>query len=238
MNMANMYPRKAVVWRGAILGGLAHAVMAAENSFYADSRYWAGQDYVATNQQGLYGTVSIEGSLMIATFFDRESDRSPYLAGKNHDIDRLFQGCPVCHRCLLETRANLAPDLLGDGTRCATAAFWDDEEDDEECVTAVDPWEVVLNEGARLIRIELIEDIEEALSEWQVDMDMKQEQVVFTRSLFARKIAQPTGMIDLTRAEVTFLRSTSGKPSDKKTDEERMTVCRHRLAALGILMPC
>jgi hypothetical protein len=208
--------------------------MAAENASYGFARSWVGQDYLAEDEQGLYGTVSFEGNQLLATFFDTRSSRSPYRDLKNYDLNRFFLGCPPCVRCLLDTRPNLAPELQDQDVRCATTAFWSDG----DRLAAADPWEVVLSEGARLIRIELMEDIDEALAEWQVEMEMKPEQLRFARSLFDRKITQGPGMLDLTKAEVAFLRATSEQPSDERSDEERMTVCRHRLAALGILMPC
>ncbi len=231
--MRNGYPKAAVVWRGAILGGLAHAIMAAENAFYGLSRSWIGMDYLADNQQGQYGAISFEGPLVVATFFDSKSPRRPYHRRKSYDLRRLFRRCPPCHRCLLKTRPNLAPELFEEGVRCATTAFWNVG----DLLTAADPWEVVLEEGARLVHTELMEDIEEALGEWQVEMDMKPGQLLLARSLFDRKMAKPTGIIDLTKDEVAFLRSTSEKPSDEMCDEERMTACRHQLAALGVLMP-
>jgi hypothetical protein len=55
---------------------------------------------------------------------------------------------------------------------------------------------------------------------------------MFARSLFNRKMAQPDATIDLTQAEVEWLRSTSEEPS-----EEGLADCREQLAAIGILMP-
>jgi hypothetical protein len=231
--MSGEYPKSSVVWRGAILGGLVHAIMAAENAHYGFARSWVVQDYLGENDEGLYGTISFEGKLLVATVFDSESPRSPYRGQKNYNLSHLFKGCPSCHRCLLETRPNLAPELQDEGIRCATAAFWNDK----DYLAAVDPWQIVLNEGGRLFQIELMDDIDKALACWQVEMEMKKEQLAFARSLFDRKISQGIEMLDMTNDEVAFLRSTSEKPNDEKINEERMTVCRHRLAALGILMP-
>jgi hypothetical protein len=232
--MSGRYPKSFVVWRGAILGGLVHAIMAAENAYYGFARSWVGQDYLGENDQGLYGTISFAGKLLVGTFFDSRSPRGPYRDPNNYNLNRFFEGCPSCHRCLLEMRPNLAPELQDKGIRCATTAFWNNG----DFLVAADPWEVVLNEGGRLIRIELMENTDEALTEWQMEMEMKPEQVAFARSLLDRKMAHGIEMFDLTKDEVAFLRSTSEKPSDEKSDEERMTVCRYRLAALGVLMPC
>jgi hypothetical protein len=151
----------------------------------------------------------------------------------NYDFDRFFQGMPPCHRCLLETRRQLAPTIFDEGTRCVTTSFWNDG----EYLTAADPWEVVWHEGARLVRIELLEDIDAALAEWQVEMEMKPEQVAFTRSLFLRKVAEPTKMLELTQDELEWLRSTSADPKDDNMMEERMKLCRNYLAALRVLLP-
>lgn len=233
--MADTYPKCIVLWRGAILGGLVHAIMSAQNALWSSFRNWQGQDYVVMNMEGTLGMISFDGECgqrIVGTFFDSQSPQSPYRAS-DYDPERLFLGMSPCHRCLLETRRRLAVDW-DEGVPCVTAAFWDDG---EEYLTAATPWQVVLDEGGKLIHIELIEDITEAITEWQTHAGMTPEQAALTRSLFDRKMTQQTGMIDLTKDEVAFLRSTSEKPSDEQSDEERLTACRHRLAALGILFP-
>ena len=111
---------------------------------------------------------------------------------------------------------------------CITAAFWDEG----EYLTAAAPWDLVLAEGARLVRIELIEDIGEALAEWQEGYQMTNEQLTLARSLFNRKMTQPEAPIELTAAEVEWLRSTSEEPNEKG-----ITACRDKLKAIGILIP-
>ncbi|HEV3256092.1 MAG TPA: hypothetical protein VG013_04370, partial [Gemmataceae bacterium] len=109
-----------------------------------------------------------------------------------------------------------------------TTAFWDAGEH----LTAADPWEVALAHGARLVRIEVMEDIDQALAEWQEDYEMSAEQVAFARSLFNRKLAQPEARIELTEADAEWLKTTSEEPS-----EEGIAACREKLAAIGIRMP-
>jgi hypothetical protein len=229
-------PKCIVLWRGAVLGGIVYAVKSAENALFASYRYWVGQDYVVTNMEGIDGMVSFDGERgerVVGTFFSSDSLRSPYRRPETYDVDQFFRGMPPCHRCLLDTRRR--PTVEWDeGIPCVTSAFWDDG---QEYLTAADPWDAVFNEGAKLVRIELTEDVHAAILEWERQAGMSPEQVRLTRSLFDRRMAQEYGMIDLTKAEVAFLRSTSERSSDEGGNEERMTLCRHGLAAMGILTP-
>jgi hypothetical protein len=89
--MTETFPKSSTLWHGVILGGLAHAVMTAENSLYGDYRHWLGQDYLAEDQEGLYGTISFEGTLLVATFFDTSSPRNSYNGtGNEYDLLLMF----------------------------------------------------------------------------------------------------------------------------------------------------
>jgi hypothetical protein len=83
-----------------------------------------------------------------------------------------------------------------------------------------------------LVQTELIEDLDEALAEWQEGYEMTPEQVAFVRSLFSRKAAQPDATIELSPTDVEMLTTVSKEPS-----EEGLSACREKLAAIGIRLP-
>jgi hypothetical protein len=228
--MSDTYPKSSVVRPGATLGHLVNSIMTAESADFASFRHWKGQDYLVDNGQGVYGAITFKGRSVVGTFFDAKSERTPYQFPDTYDLNRFFRGMPPDHRSILaEGPLQYFHERL-DGTDipCITAAFWDGG----EYLTAADPWDVVLAEGGRLVRIEMMKDTNEALAEWQEDYQMTREQVAFARSLFNRKMAHPEPTIELTQAEVEWLRSTSKDPNEKG-----IAVCRDKLAAVGILMP-
>lgn len=149
--MNNSRPTRTTVWRGTILGGLVHSIMSIQNPNFATYAQWIGQDYCATDMQDLHGTVSFDTGLLVATFYDRTSDRGPYQAPGENDptveyhFNRFFRGMPDSHRILLEQRSALMLELHDERVPCVTTAFWNEG----ESLTAADPWDVVLSEGAR-----------------------------------------------------------------------------------------
>ena len=76
---------------------------------------------------------------------------------------------PASHRSLVERRPELRLEIVDEGTPCVTAAFWNEG----ESIRAVDPWEVVLAEGAQLIRIELMDNLDRAIDEWREQTGMR-----------------------------------------------------------------
>jgi hypothetical protein len=236
--MSEGYPKSAVVLPGAILGYLVNSITTAQGVHFSsltweDHGYFTknGQAVYGTNDgQGIYGAILFEGKSLVGIFYDTRSERAPYQAPDNYDLNRFFHGMPPNHWPLVErVLAQYFYEIVNDiKIPSVTAAFWSDG----EYLTAADPWDVVLAHGARLIRIELMEDTDEALAEWQADYDMTPQQVTFARSLFKRKMARPAATITLTQREVEWLRSTSEEPN-----EVGINVCREKLKTIGILMP-
>src|SRR5262249_18996938 len=125
------------------------------------------------------------------------------------NVDAFFVGCPSYQRSLAEFGLrHLRLLSRGEVIQRLTAAFWDDGDN----LSAAVPWDDVLRNGANLIRIELIEDTEAALSEWAENYQMSPEQVAFVRQLYERKISRPAGIIELSQEEVKWLESTFEDP--------------------------
>jgi hypothetical protein len=168
--------------------------------------YWSDNTYQYDGGDGDYAAVAFEGDCLVATVFDHDSDRSPFRCEGTYEAERFFRGLPTSHRpladrCLMCWRQ----EHEGRSIPLVTAAFWDDG----EYLTAAEPWEQVWEHGAHVIRRELIEDLEEALAEWQVNLQLSPEQVAFARSLFQRKMARPNTVIELEPADVQFLIRTA-----------------------------
>jgi hypothetical protein len=226
MMRSRPFPKKAVVWSGAILGGIVHATMAAVDALYASFAAWYSNHYVLNGVDGREGVITFDhgmqsdGGHLVGVFFFSESDRSPYTCKEGYDLERFFRGCPQYQRSLAEQMAlpYLQDEDEGKVLYRVTTAFWDNGED----VTAADPWELVLWNGANLIENELIENRDAAFARFQTGCGMSPEQVAFARKLFERKMAQPSETIELTASEVRFLESTFEDPKATYAEMHRL----------------
>jgi hypothetical protein len=112
------------------------------------------------------------------------------------------------------------------GGPCVTTAFWNEG----AFLTAADPWPIVLENGVDLIRNELIEDVEEALTEWQEAFGLSVEQMALARSVYQRTMKTPHKEVTLSEAERSFLASLSEGP-------DAMPTCTRTFADIGIVVP-
>ncbi|HVS35623.1 MAG TPA: hypothetical protein VMS17_08575 [Gemmataceae bacterium] len=260
------FPRKAVLWNGAILNGIANAAMAADSTFHGPYAEWVGNHYLLNGLDGRLGAIAFEGGPWsgegrLAGVFHFPESKSNAFHCKNYDLERFFLGCPAYQRFLVEqlVLSYLQMEDNGRVVPLVTAALWDAG----EYLTAAETWEVVVANGAHLIEGEMIEDWEAALARFRVNYGMSMEQVVLVQSLFQRKMTCHTGLIPLTAADVGILESTfedsrargvepdqpawDGEPTPKATGKElvdsvgmarkAMRLCRELFAAIGIVMP-
>jgi hypothetical protein len=216
--MSKAFPKKSVLWKGAILGGIVNATMTAQNPDYACYSHWAGNDYGLNGADGREGFVCFEGGpwavegRLVGVFFSAHSPRSPFHT-ETYDVEAFFQGCPPFQKSLAERVLHPAMELpvRGKEIACVTAVFWDEGDH----LTAAGAWDEVMDNGVDLIENELIDDVELAYAAWQDAYGMSAEQVEFVRFLFQRKMAKPTVAFELTDAELRWLRSTFQDPKQK-----------------------
>jgi hypothetical protein len=107
-----------------------------------------------------------------------------------------------------------------------TAAFWSKGEH----LDAAFPWREVLKNGAHIIKTELMENIEEALNEWQDAYQMSTDQIRFVRSLFERRTTETQKLIELPTSDVLFLEANS-------KNQQAMEESRRAFLAIGIWIP-
>jgi hypothetical protein len=236
--MRDGFPNRSVVLPGSVLGYLVDSIVAAQWAGATTFASWEDKGlcqgighavYGMSDGQGIYGAIILDKNSLVGLFYDSRSDRTPYLHPDSYDLNRFFQGMSPLHRTLAVHPLHYFVEHVDDKyIPAVTTAFWNEG----EYLTAADPWEVVLAHGARLARKELIADIDEAFVEWQEEYELTPEQLALARSLFNRKMAQPMSTIELTQAEVGWLRTTT-----EGRDEKGMIACREKLAAIGILLP-
>lgn len=218
--MSQSFPRKRILWSGAILHGIVNAVMTAQNSSYAYAENWFGSFYNIDTAGGAEGYISFEKGPwscegnMVGVFFDvHAAQRLFRRAGEEYNIERFFKGCPTLQRSWAEEKImpQLRLEVCGKVRPRVTAVFWDEG----EYLAAAEPWENVLANGAHIIENELIEDGEASLIAWLDAYGMSEEQLKFVRTLFERKLARPDAMIELSSAEVKWLESMFEDPRQK-----------------------
>jgi hypothetical protein len=222
------YPRTSVLWRGIILRSIVNAIMVAEDADYARFLSWDGKDYVLNNLDGTYGAITFDGDYVVGVFFDAHSKNNPYLLNEKYEINRFFQGMPAPLHSLAknQTLRYNRQTYQGKTVSLITAAFWNDG----EYLTAAFPWEDVFLNGAHIIGIELLDDTEAALKEWQDAYQCSSEQLAFARSLFERRMSKPSTSIVLSESEVEWLVTVS-------ENSEAFTDCLRALGPIGIIVP-
>src|SRR6266446_1833423 len=218
--MSKPFPKKSVVWKGAILGGIVNATMTAQTFDYASFQHWAANNYYLNGTDGREGIICFEsgpnshGGRLVGVFHDVHAVKELFhSAEEERDINRFFEGCPSFQRSLAEQAALpfLRLEIEGKVFYRVTAVFWDEGDH----LTAADPWDKVMENGVDLIENEFIDDVELAYAAWQEAYGMSGKQVEFVRRLFQRKMVQPTAAFELTDSELRWLQSTFQDPKQK-----------------------
>jgi hypothetical protein len=228
--MSTPFPKKSVVWSGAILGGIVHAVKCNEVYFVFGS--WSCNHYVLNGVDGREGVITFAGghwypdAPLVAVFHNIHGGR--FRIPEKDPLELYFRGCPPYQRSLAEQLAlpYLRSDHHGIPLHRVTAAFWDEG----EYVTAADPWDLVLANGADLLSDEFIEDREAAFAALRTNSGLSPDEEALARSLFERKMASPAAGVEMTPAEAAWVAERAG-------NETFLERCRQRFEEIGIYMP-
>lgn len=217
------FPRRSQLWQGAILHTIAHAIFVASNPMLAHELSWDGSNYSRQDSQGSRGTVTFGTDCVVGAFFDEHSFRSPYQQSSDYDWHTLFASAPLDLRTLAEKEAlqYVLDEYKGNTMPVITAALWSDG----DYLTAPEPWQDVLANGAHLIRIETIQ-IEDAIEEWTREYEFSFSQSNLLSSLFNKKQGSPGSPIFLDGREQDIL---------WENGEEGIDASYELLAAVGIV---
>jgi hypothetical protein len=222
--MSQSFPTKRAIWNRAILGGIVNAIKTAESESFACFEGWHRNHYLLNGVDGREGIITFGGghwypdAPVIAVFHDVHSDR--FYSNQELDLERYFIGCPAYQRSLAEQAALSFLELEYEGRLLhrVTTAFWDEG----EFVTAVDPWDTIVANGASLINKSTTEDLSHAMDEFAENYLMTDDQIALAKSLFERKIACPPAIIKLSMDEVAILESTFKDPKDQYAELDRL----------------
>lgn len=214
----NDFPERRRVYEGALLGSIVHAVMMGQYPDLSNEQSWDDDNYSVQNSSGARGTVTFKDDKLVGVFFDEDSPRNPANSDEEeYDLDRFFEGAPDDVFELAEDGAlqYVLQDIADDEQApIITTAFWSAG----ERLAAAEPWQQVMEHGAHLLRIQLL-DTDAALAEWKEEFEMTDEQVALARSVYERKLAAPDQAITLTQEERDLILADAEEGGEKEARE-------------------
>jgi hypothetical protein len=180
--------------------------MTATCSEYGGILFWDNECFVLDEGDGTYGAMAFGKGVLVASFFDAHSKHNPIGRKDNYEIGRFFEGMPESHRSLVNVALTYnKQNYHGEPTPLVTAAFWDEG----KYLAASFSWTETLRDGARILRLDLIENFDRAIDEWREAYEMSSNQVSFVRRLYIRRLAEPLSDLVLEPSESEWLRSIS-----------------------------
>ena len=221
------FPERKQIWPGAVLGSIVHAIIVSRYPNISNEQSWDGANYNVQDSMGSRGTIAFSGDNLVGVFFDERSPRNPFHSKKPYELNWFLKDIPASLHNLAydEALQYVLQEYRGKIVPVITSAFWDDGEN----LTAVEPWEEVFANGAHLMRIQLL-DTGIALKEWKSLYEMSSSEVALARSLFERKIAEPSRSIKLEVSERNIL--SAGAKGVEGTQESRES-----FAEIDIILP-
>jgi hypothetical protein len=222
---ATAFPNSARLWRGVVVGTIAHAIWVAPGRSLTVLQQWDGPNYTLNDVSGARGTITFAGERVVAAFRDEHClhrAAPPRRSEGQYAAEYYFAGAPADVLTLARNEAlqYLFDDWQGEPQPVITAAFWSEG----SMLTAMEPWTAVVEHGAHLLETQLL-PIEEAILAWEVGYELSSEQVGLLRSLAVRRLAMPGGSIVMTQGERAALLATG---------EEGAEDSHELLAAVGI----
>jgi hypothetical protein len=236
------FPTRDQLWRGAVLGTLAHAL---SEFALSNTQVWDGSNYLLDNESGDCGVVTFAQNRVVAMFFFHEDHRSAWQnLSVPHDLRTYFAGMPDDLLALAEdhtfrwmsryigpdTMSVILPrDWVGEAVdiragdhRAAiiTAAFWGTGDD----ITAAEPWPEVFTHGAHMLDYQLMNP-DDALRAWRDNYGLSRRALRRIRDLYMRWLSAPDGSLVLSFGEARQI---------LPKDEEDARYVRGQLASIGI----
>lgn len=222
------YPEQQLLWPGAILGFIAHAVSLVRYPEFKHEQSWDGNNYSVQDSSGSRGTVAFCGKQFVGVFFSESSDRNPFSSDRAYDLQRFLVGLPDDLATLAHDEAlqYVLQDYEGSASPIITSAFWGDGK--QERVAAAEAWSDVFENGAFLIKNQLLKQ-DESLAAWQAEYELSDEESAFVKSLFHRKLSRPEAQLSLTTADLSLLKSVT-------QDEEGLETSREPFSEINFLL--
>lgn len=224
-NNENTFPTVTQLWNGIVLRTIAHAFWSIHHPLLAYERSWDGPNYIIQDSMGSRGVITFIANKIIGAFFESNSSRNPFHTRNDCELETLLKGMPsylleFAHK---ETLQYMLDDYNGTIAPIITSAFWSKENQ----LFAAESWSQVFAHGVHLIRTELMSS-DTALVEYQDAYELSPRRISVIQSLFNRRIATQTTLLQLSRSEYELLTNDGLEGIDD---------CRDLLRAIGIVFP-
>lgn len=206
------------IWRGCVLAWIAHAISVAHYPEIAHEQSWDGLNYNVQDGSGARGTITFHPKYLVSAIRDDNSERvNEYINALEYFQDSSEE---VKTLALNETLQYLLEDIDGQSVPVITTAFWGNSEG----IYSQDELDVLIDNGGFLLERQTT-DIETAINEWQEYYEMSDLRINLLKSIFQRKIENPSKIIVLTQNEIQMIESN---------DEEGLNESRLSFEELGI----
>jgi hypothetical protein len=226
---ADGFPEQRLIWPGAILGSIAHAIFVCRYPMLSNEQSWDEANYSVQDSAGSRGTIAFAGTKFVGVFFSEESDRNPFHSESHYDLNRFLTGLPRDLQPLAYDEAiqYVMQEFNNAARPVITSAFWGDGIG--ERIAAAESWAQVFDHGASLIQNQLL-NADLALVKWAADYELGTSEVVLAKSLFKQKMASPNKLISPTDSDrLIWDEITQG--------QEGIEASRVSFAEIGIIMP-
>ena len=227
--MSSEYPEQRLLWPGAILGSIAHALFVARHPDFAHEQSWDGLNYSVQDSAGSRGTVTFAANgHFVAVFFSEDSDRNPFSLRTVYSLQKRLVGLPDDLKALAHKEA-LQYVLQGYNNTTipiVTSIFWGDGK--QRVVGAAEAWSDVLKHGAFLVKDQLLE-YDASLDAWAAQYGFSESESAFVASLFRRKLSTMDKQLVLTADDRRFVSSYA-------RDAKAVDVSRESFSEVDILL--
>lgn len=216
--MKNITWNREEIWQGCVLASIAHAISVAHCPEISHEQSWDGLNYNVQDSLGARGTITFHPKYLVAAFREDKSERvTRYINALEY-----FKDSPEEVKMLAsnETLQYLLEDNDGKLIPVITTAFWGNREK----IHSQDELDVIIENGGFLLERQTT-DIEIAIKEWQEYYEMSDLRINLLKSIFQRKIENPSKIIILTQNEIQMIESD---------DEEGLNESRLSFEELGI----
>ncbi|ULO09091.1 hypothetical protein H1230_10150 [Paenibacillus sp. 19GGS1-52] len=189
------------LWNGCMLAAIAHAIMVSHFPKFSNEHSWDGFNYSVQDSAGTRGTVTFHPELCVAAFRNEKSGRISVVDNKT---DNYFQGASerVNEVAQAETLQYLLDEINNLITPVITTAIW---EDNNKIVTA-DTLEDMMDNGGFILERQGM-DMDSAIKAWVDYYEMSEAQIALMKSIFEKKIVNPTTDLYLSKEEIGMIGS-------------------------------
>jgi hypothetical protein len=187
------------LWKGCMLASIAHAIMVSRFLEISNEHSWDGINYSVQDSAGTRGTVTFHTEYCVAAFRNEKSRR---ISSGEINADRYFKGAPhkIIELAEAEALQYLLDKINGKIVPVITTAFWEKENK----IFTRDSYDEMIENGGFILERQVM-DTDSAINVWVDYYEMDERQVVLLRSIYERKISNPTNVISLSKDEIGMI---------------------------------